>query len=217
MCDLMIRFSDWDFAAGKISVFMMIHLLPYLRYCILRTLHYLTFSGEWYPSLFSISDLSIIMFKDTFIFLSEYVSSLSFLSEKFFQLQFTDGIVPWFNSIFTDPSFVFLAIFEVVVVLLYPSYSQMTSWFLVRFDSVQSDTSPNTRHHRSQLFPDRDFTSYLTSILSSAEVLEHMSQLTMNFSIKEGLHHIIVLDIRSVKLWSENSQSSVKREFDCRY
>ena len=53
MCGLMIRFSDWNFAADKMSVFMMIHLLPYLRYCILRTLHYLTFSGEWYPSLFS--------------------------------------------------------------------------------------------------------------------------------------------------------------------
>ena len=69
----------------------MIHLLPYLRYCILRTLHYLTFSGEWYPSLFSISDLSVIMFKDTFIFLSEYVSSLSFLSGNFFNCSSLTG------------------------------------------------------------------------------------------------------------------------------
>ena len=167
-------------------------------------------------------------FNVTLIFVREYISSLLFLSvwfdRKIFQLQFTDGIVPWFNSMFTDPSFVFLAIFVVVVVLFYPSYSQMTSWFLIRFDSIQSDvslhsehTSPNTRHHRSQLFPDRDFTSDLTSMLSSAEVLEHMSQLTMNFSIKEGLYHIIVLGILNVKLWSVNSKSSVKREFDCQY
>ena len=47
-------FSDWDFAADKMSVFMMIHLWSCLTYCILRILDYLTFSGEWYPSLFSI-------------------------------------------------------------------------------------------------------------------------------------------------------------------
>ena len=39
----------------------------------------------------------------------------------------------------------------------------------------------------------------------------------MKFLVKEGLHHIIVLDILSVKSWSVNYKSSVKRQFDCRY
>ena len=39
----------------------------------------------------------------------------------------------------------------------------------------------------------------------------------MSFSIKKGLHHIIVVDILSVKLWCVNLKSSVKSEFDCRY
>ena len=38
----------------------------------------------------------------------------------------------------------------------------------------------------------------------------------MKFLVKEGLHHIIVLDILSVKPWSVNYKSSVKRQFDCR-
>ena len=37
------------------------------------------------------------------------------------------------------------------------------------------------------------------------------------FYTKEGLHHIIVLDIHSISPWSVWSQSFVKDEFDCRY
>ena len=168
------------------------------------------------PRSFLFSVLSIIMFDVTYIFLSQYVSSLSFLSlwfdRKVFQLLFTDGIVPQLNSIRTDPWFVFLSIFGVVVVLLYPSYSQMTSWFLIRFDSIQSDTSPNTRHHRSQL----------TRKLSRAEVLEHMSSSNRfhrneNFQSEKDCITSSFSIFPDVKLCSVNSKSSVKREFDCRY
>ena len=160
------------------------------------------------------------MFDVTYIFLSQYVSSLSFLSlwfdRKVFQLLFTDGIVPQLNSIRTDPWFVFLSIFGVVV-LLYPSYSQMTSWFLIRFYSIQSDTSPNTRHHRSQLSPDPDFTSDLTRKLSRAEVLEHMSSSNRfhrneNFQSEKDCITSSFSIFPDVKLCSVNSKSSVKRE-----
>ena len=79
----MIRVSDWDFAPDKMSVFMMIRLLPYLTYCILRILHYLTFSEEWYHPLFSIYWPVNNHVHVTFTFLWECVSSLSFLSLSF--------------------------------------------------------------------------------------------------------------------------------------
>ena len=105
----------------------------------------------------------------------------------------------------------------------------MTSWFLIRSDCIQSDvslhsehTSPNTRHHRSQLSPVPDFTcdsnKYSLQTRSTwTHVPARIVFVAMNFSIKEGLHHIIVFDILSVKSWSVNSESSVTREFDCPY
>ena len=174
----MIRVSDCDFTADKMSAFMMIHHVLYSKICTISLFFVIDISRS-----FPISDLLII-------------SSISR------QLWFIDGIVPKLNSIRTDQWFVFLSISGNVVVLFYPDSSQMTSWFLIRFDIIQNEvslhsecTSPNTRHHRSQLSPDPPLTSDLTSILSRVKVWNNVAArivfVAMSFSIKRRIvsHH----------------------------
>ena len=143
----------------EIAVFVMIDLLHHPTYHIQKSSNNLIFTWETFCRSFPSSHPTNNPLQYHF-----YISSTRYLTfyipvicseRKSSPMYMIDGTVPQLNSIRTRPWFVFLSNCDVVDVVFYSFYSQMKSWYLIHFDSIQGEVSlrsehasPNTRRHR---------------------------------------------------------------------